>query len=336
MNLKKIKIILSIPLALFFIANLFSFPISVKADDSMPNWEMPDLQIKIPGLEFTSTSTILANCGKDEKGKISSCEFPWIGEYIAGVYKYAIGIVGILAAVLLMFGGVLWLTAGGNTTRLGEAKAWISASLSGLIIALCSYTILYQVNPDLLKFKPLTIGMVQKIEIEGDSKLPLTVDQLNTCESLITKSDNIREAYKSSLGKFTYDQNRRCSSVNGINYIDCSSYACVLLEKSGYSCPGNTTSIIFRGQPKQNPKELTEFLDSLPAGTLVGWPPTAQKNGYGHVYISLGNGIFAQSRGGKIGREKGKSVNSVIASDIKTTMEKYGVSGPYIVYTQKK
>lgn len=89
---------------------------------------------------------------------------PWIGEYIGGIYNYAIGIVGILAAVVLMFGGVIWLTAGGSPERVKEAKAWIGASISGLVLMLCSYMILYQINPDLVKFNALKIKSVEKKE----------------------------------------------------------------------------------------------------------------------------------------------------------------------------
>jgi hypothetical protein len=79
-----------------------------------------------------------------------------IGEYIREIYKYAIGAVGILAAVVLMIGGIIWLTSGGNQTRVGEAKSWIGASLTGLIIALCSYLILATINPELVKIKPIS------------------------------------------------------------------------------------------------------------------------------------------------------------------------------------
>ncbi|MBU0898019.1 MAG: D-alanyl-D-alanine carboxypeptidase family protein [Patescibacteria group bacterium] len=159
MNLKKIKIILFIPIAIFFIANLFYFPISAKAEDNgMLNLTIPELQVEIPGLSLSGNSSIKCKIGED-------CGIPWIGEYISGIYKYAIGIVGILAAVILMVAGVIWLTAGGNASQITEAKAWITASLTGLIIALCSYTILYQVNPELLAFKPLEIKTVQKEEL---------------------------------------------------------------------------------------------------------------------------------------------------------------------------
>ncbi|MCD4761638.1 hypothetical protein K8R32_01640, partial [bacterium] len=76
-----------------------------------------------------------------------------IEEYIAEIYKYAIGAVGILATVVMMIGGIVWITAGGNAAKIGEAKAWIGAALSGLVLMLTSYMILNIVNPDLVKLK---------------------------------------------------------------------------------------------------------------------------------------------------------------------------------------
>jgi len=135
-------------------------------DTGMPKFKMPELQISIPGLTFTKGEAI--NC-KEENGK-KVCNIPWIGEYIAGVYKYAIGIVGILAAVVLMIGGIIWIMAGGSATMIGEAKAWIGASLTGLVIALTSYVILYQINPALVGFKGLNITLVDQIPIPEDIK----------------------------------------------------------------------------------------------------------------------------------------------------------------------
>lgn len=131
----------------------------------MPDWKMPDLQIDIGGLKNKFTKP--TECGVDSFGNTIYC-VNWIGEYIAGIYKYAIGIVGILAAVVLMIGGVMWIIAGGSATMIGEAKAWIGASLTGLVIALTSYLILYQINPALTVFQPLGIAQVKKILTKTD------------------------------------------------------------------------------------------------------------------------------------------------------------------------
>lgn len=142
----------------FLFLNLFYLPTYAKgADRSFAEetyWKIPDLQITIPGMKkFTTPSP----CPDDPT---KTC-VPWIGEYIAGIYKYAIGIVGILATVVMMMGGIMWIVAGGNATRVGEAKAWIGASLTGLVLALTSYTILYQINPKLTQFKPIKVETVK-------------------------------------------------------------------------------------------------------------------------------------------------------------------------------
>ena len=83
-----------------------------------------------------------------------------IGNYIKTVYNYAIGTVGILATVTMIFGGIIWITAAGNTSRVETAKSTISAALTGMVLALSSYFILNMLNPDLLTFKPLDLTKV--------------------------------------------------------------------------------------------------------------------------------------------------------------------------------
>lgn len=87
-----------------------------------------------------------------------------IGQYIKAIYNYAIGVVGILATVVMMIGGIVWITAGGNQTRISEAKAWIGASLTGLVLALASYTLLSMINPNLVEFQPIDVDRVGELD----------------------------------------------------------------------------------------------------------------------------------------------------------------------------
>lgn len=86
-----------------------------------------------------------------------------IAEFIQAVYKYAIGIVAILATVVIMIGGVVWITAAGDSGRIGEAKQYITGAMTGLVLALCSFMILQTVNPDLVTFKPIGVKTVDPI-----------------------------------------------------------------------------------------------------------------------------------------------------------------------------
>ncbi len=143
------KILLSTFLTIF-ILQMLGLIFLLAAPSSTQAAEAPELQIKI--------GADLKDVVPDKDGKLS---IDWIGKYISAIYKYAIGVVGILAAVVLMIGGIVWITAGGNQTRVGEAKAWIGASLTGLVIALTSYMILWTVNPALVQFRPIKVATVE-------------------------------------------------------------------------------------------------------------------------------------------------------------------------------
>ncbi|MFA4834078.1 MAG: pilin [Patescibacteria group bacterium] len=111
---------------------------------------------------------------------------PSIAKYIKAIYNYAIGIVGILAAIVLMFGGVIWLTAGGSSEKVTEAKAWIGASLTGLVLALCSYMILNTINPNLVSFKDIAVTPISEMGCCEKTKSEKVCNALTTedkCES---------------------------------------------------------------------------------------------------------------------------------------------------------
>ena len=118
------------------------------------------MQIKIDTIKFTEP---VCDQG-DAKGENVQCEIPWIGQYIVGVYKYAMGIVGIVATVVMMYGGFMWIMAAGNASRISEAKTWIGGAMTGLVLALGSYTLLYVINPDLVSFKPLKLTLIDEEE----------------------------------------------------------------------------------------------------------------------------------------------------------------------------
>ena len=70
-----------------------------------------------------------------------------ISQLVASYYKYLIGAVGILATVIMMFGGLMYIMSAGNASKADNAKTWITSALTGLVLAFASYTILYMINP---------------------------------------------------------------------------------------------------------------------------------------------------------------------------------------------
>lgn len=123
------------------------------------NIPAPQLSIKIDTINLAS-----GTCTEDNTGQ-KQCQIPWIAQYIEGIYKYGLSIAGILAAIVLMGGGVLWLISAGDASKITQAKELITGSVVGLLILSSSYLILKQINPNLVELQSLTIGNIKRIEL---------------------------------------------------------------------------------------------------------------------------------------------------------------------------
>lgn len=75
-----------------------------------------------------------------------------ITEYVKTFYLFGLGLVGVAALFALVFGGIIYMTAG-TITSTEEAKKWIWGALGGLLLMLGSYLILNTINPDLVTLK---------------------------------------------------------------------------------------------------------------------------------------------------------------------------------------
>jgi hypothetical protein len=72
-----------------------------------------------------------------------------IGDYIATAYRWSIGAAAVVAAVMLMVGGLQYLTSAAGSS-VSAAKERISNAVVGLAIAAFAYLILSTVNPALV------------------------------------------------------------------------------------------------------------------------------------------------------------------------------------------
>lgn len=52
-----------------------------------------------------------------------------------------LGFLGLLAIIIILYGGFIWLTSAGNEEKVGKAKQVISAGIIGLIIIFISYAL---------------------------------------------------------------------------------------------------------------------------------------------------------------------------------------------------
>lgn len=87
-----------------------------------------------------------------------------LGKLISLLYKFGMGLVGISALVVLIFGGVMYMSARDSQDQIKRARAYMGNAILGLVLALTSWLILYTINPDLVK--ELDLNLI-KITISG-------------------------------------------------------------------------------------------------------------------------------------------------------------------------
>lgn len=59
----------------------------------------------------------------------------------ANVIRVLLGFLGIIAVIIILFGGFKWMTAGGNEEKVGEARKLMVQGIIGLIIILAAWGI---------------------------------------------------------------------------------------------------------------------------------------------------------------------------------------------------
>lgn len=187
------------------------------------------------------------------KSVITNAELP---DYFNLVYKIGIGIAGVLAVIMLVFGGIQYMSTDALSGK-SDGKDKMTRAILGLILALGSFVILNTVNPQLLDF---TFN-IDKLNIEVESDTPHSADSsgkfcngtvqggaswasiagaLATLPSGVTT--NGQECTVVGQGSPGYTANTNsCTSVRGLNVTGLSNLraacpACELVVTGGTEC----------------------------------------------------------------------------------------------------
>lgn len=59
----------------------------------------------------------------------------------ARIINVALGFLGIIAVVIVLYGGFMWMTAAGNEERISKAKQILTAGVIGLVIIVMAWAI---------------------------------------------------------------------------------------------------------------------------------------------------------------------------------------------------
>ncbi len=89
--------------------------------------------------------------GNDDFGSDAGLGSADLQDTAAGLIRVALGFLGIIAVVIVLFGGFKWMTAGGNDEKVSEAKRLLISGVIGLAIILSAWAITEFVISSLLR-----------------------------------------------------------------------------------------------------------------------------------------------------------------------------------------
>jgi hypothetical protein len=79
------------------------------------------------------------------------------GEIFEKIFFFGLGLVGLAALIVLVFGGMMYLTAGDSADQTKRARGYMSNAVFGLVLAFLSWLILFTINPDIVQVLDLNL-----------------------------------------------------------------------------------------------------------------------------------------------------------------------------------
>lgn len=156
------------------------------------------------------------DCAKNKNGKID-CTTD-IQTYIPGIFNLTIGIAGVLAVLMILIGGVEYITTDAIQGK-HDGKKRINNALLGLLLVLVSWILLRTINPKLTEFNLAIKSTTATKSGETTTEYTGTAAEIASKES--TESSTNAEGYVvSKHTKITEYEDVTESSVVTETYID--------------------------------------------------------------------------------------------------------------------
>lgn len=93
---------------------------------------------------------------------VKAYENPDLEKEVAKIYKWGIGLVGVLAFIMITYGGILYMISGAVDQK-SKAKGIIQDALIGLFLALSSFLIVGGINESLTIITPPKLAPVETV-----------------------------------------------------------------------------------------------------------------------------------------------------------------------------
>lgn len=100
----------------------------------------------MPGLASANDLDAGAGAGNEDTFGLDYVDNSGLGqkdlrETVGDLIRVGLSIIGIVLVILFLFNGFKWMTAGGDSGKIDEAKKGMTAAVIGLAIALSAYAI---------------------------------------------------------------------------------------------------------------------------------------------------------------------------------------------------
>lgn len=151
MRHKKIILLLVLSLAFVFTSvEVFAF--------DMPSPTSEQTTIEAPRINFVPAITIPGF-------SVTNVDGSTLANYIVSVYRYGGMFASIVAMFMLVYAGWEWLLAGGNSSKISQAKNKINSTLVGLVVLFGGYLLLSLISTKLVSFNSLNTNLPTRAEV---------------------------------------------------------------------------------------------------------------------------------------------------------------------------
>ena len=106
------------------------------------------------------------------------------GELFEKMFFFGLGLVGLAALIVLVFGGMMYLTAGDSADQTKRARGYMSNAVFGLVLAFLSWLILFTINPDIVQVLDLNLK-----DITLKPEVQFKTSKLNQTETVVLNNE---------------------------------------------------------------------------------------------------------------------------------------------------
>jgi hypothetical protein len=193
--------------------------------DNNRTWNDAASAYVIQGLSTVDDNVPISGEAEDEgAGNDEPVEIPiGLSQKVQNLYTWAVGLAGIVALGIIIFGGVLYASSAGNPSRMTEAKSWITHALLGLSLLFAAHLILGFINPNLTKLDEIFLAQNVNpqsggLELEagaGEDAMCISRALANTVD--YGNCDGIYTTQNARAGNFG---DQRCNFKNGLTVFE--------------------------------------------------------------------------------------------------------------------